>query len=164
MQLLCTVNNTLHAQQIASNLHFVDPTILPEWSTYVVSIVVVNRYDVPIWGTLLAVQGLKFRLLARPVTQAQCGLRCKAKQINLWRASGWMLLAWSHCRWGMGTKLGASPSARQRDAHDASGRLTSFSVKEWGSRALPRSSWSVHRWCGQSMFVVDTSTVESQVA
>ena len=41
-----------------------------------------------------------------------------------------------HCRWGVGAKCGASPSARQRDAHDASGRLTSFSVEEQGSRAL----------------------------
>ena len=35
-----------------------------------------------------------------------------------------------HCRWGVRTKCGASPSARRRDAHDASGRLTSFSVEE----------------------------------
>ena len=42
------------------------------------------------------------------------------------------------------TKHGASPSARQRDAHGASGRLTSFSVEEQVSRVLPRSSWHVH--------------------
>jgi len=37
------------------------------------------------------------------------------------------------------------PSARRRDAHDASGRLTSFSIEERGSSVLPRSSWRVHR-------------------
>jgi len=45
----------------------------------------------------------------------------------------------------VGAKRGASPSARRRDAHDASGRLLSFSIEERGSRALPRSSWCVHR-------------------
>ena len=30
----------------------------------------------------------------------------------------------------------ASPSVRRRDAHDASGRLMSFSVEEQGRRAL----------------------------
>ena len=34
-----------------------------------------------------------------------------------------------NCRWGVGAKCGASPSTRQRDAHDASGRLKSFSVE-----------------------------------
>ena len=48
---------------------------------------------------------------------------------------------WSHCWWW-------GPSARRRDAPDASGRLMSFSVEGRGSRALPRSSWHVHRWCG----------------
>ena len=47
--------------------------------------------------------------------------------------------------WGLGAKRGSSPSARRRDAPDASGRLTSFSVEERGSRALPRSTWRVHR-------------------
>ena len=37
------------------------------------------------------------------------------------------------------------PSARQRDAPDTSGRLTSFSVEGRGSRMFPRSSWRVHR-------------------
>ena len=46
---------------------------------------------------------------------------------------------------GGGTKRWASPSVRQRDAHDASGRLKSFSVEERGSRALPQNSWRVHR-------------------
>ena len=45
---------------------------------------------------------------------------------------------------GVGAKCGVSPSARRRDAHNASGRLMSFSVEERGSRALPRSSWCVH--------------------
>ena len=49
----------------------------------------------------------------------------------------------------------------RRDALDASSRLTSFSVEERGNRALPQSSWHVHRWSGQSVFVVDTSTVDS---
>ena len=39
---------------------------------------------------------------------------------------------------------GWEPSARQRDAPDATGRLMSFSVEGLGSRVLPRSSWSVH--------------------
>ena len=50
--------------------------------------------------------------------------------------------AWSHCLWW-------GPSTRRRDAPDASSRLTSFSVEGRGSRALPRSSWRVHRWCGR---------------
>ena len=37
------------------------------------------------------------------------------------------------------------PSVRRRDAPDATGRLTSFSVEGRGSRVLPRSSWRVHR-------------------
>ena len=37
------------------------------------------------------------------------------------------------------------PSAKPRDAPDATGRLTSFSVEGRGSRALPRGSWRVHR-------------------
>ena len=59
---------------------------------------------------------------------------------------------------GGGDQARASPSARRRDAHDASSRLTSFSVEERGSRALPRSSWR------RSVFAVDTLTVDSQVA
>ena len=31
--------------------------------------------------------------------------------------------------------------ARQKDAHDASSRLMSFSLERQGSRALPRTSW-----------------------
>ena len=49
---------------------------------------------------------------------------------------------------GVEAKHKASPNARHRDAPDASGRLTSFSVdavEERESRALPRSSWRVHR-------------------
>ena len=56
---------------------------------------------------------------------------------------------------------GWGPSVRQRDAPDASGRLTSFSVEERGSKALPQNSWHVHRCCGQSMFVVDTLMVDT---
>ena len=48
---------------------------------------------------------------------------------------------------------------RRRDAADASGRLTSFNIEGRGSRALPRSSWRVHRCCGRSAFVVDNLTV-----
>ena len=40
--------------------------------------------------------------------------------------------------------------ARWRDATDASGRLASFRVERRGSRALPQSSWCVHRCCGRS--------------
>ena len=40
----------------------------------------------------------------------------------------------------METKHGASPSTRQRDADDASGRVTSFSVEERGSRALRKAA------------------------
>ena len=40
---------------------------------------------------------------------------------------------------------GWRPSTRRRDAPNASGRLTSFSVEERESRALPQSSWRVHR-------------------
>ena len=53
--------------------------------------------------------------------------------------------AQSHCWWGVGAKRETSPSARQRDAPDTTGRLASFSVEGRGSRALPRSSWCVHR-------------------
>ena len=66
--------------------------------------------------------------------------------------------AWPHCRWGWG------PSTRQKDAPDATGRLKSFNVEGRGSRALPRSSWRVHRWCGRFAFAIDTSTVDSRVA
>ena len=48
-----------------------------------------------------------------------------------------------------------------RDAPNATGRLTSFIVERWGSRALLRSSWHVHRSCGQSVFTVDTLTVDT---
>ena len=37
-------------------------------------------------------------------------------------------------------------------------RLVSFSVEGRGSRALPRSSWRVHRCCRRSAFVVDNLT------
>ena len=40
----------------------------------------------------------------------------------------------------MRAKREASPSARRRDAPDATGRLKSFNVEGRGSRALPRSS------------------------
>ena len=66
--------------------------------------------------------------------------------------------AWPHCR------CEASPSARRRDAPDATGRLTSFSVEGRGSRALPQSSWRVHRWYGRFAFAVDTLTLDSRVA
>ena len=59
---------------------------------------------------------------------------------------------------------GWGPSARQRDAPDASGKLTSFSVEGRGRRALPQSSWRVYRWCGRSVFTVDTLRVDSWVA
>ena len=49
-------------------------------------------------------------------------------------------------------------------AWDATGRLTSFSVEERESRALPRSSWCVHCWCRLSVFAVNTLTVDSKVA
>ena len=39
-----------------------------------------------------------------------------------------------------------------RDAPDASGRLASFSGERRGSGVLPRSSWHVHRHCGNSAF------------
>ena len=51
---------------------------------------------------------------------------------------------------------GGRPIARQRDAPDATGRLTSLSVEGRGSRALPRSSWRVHRRCGRFAFAVNT--------
>ena len=44
------------------------------------------------------------------------------------------------CRWGVEAKREASPNARRRDAPDASGRLTSFSVEGRESRVLPRSN------------------------
>ena len=44
---------------------------------------------------------------------------------------------------GGGDQAWVVAEARRRDAHDASGRLTSFSVEEQGSRALPPSSWHV---------------------
>ena len=40
--------------------------------------------------------------------------------------------------------------------------MASFSVDGRGSRALPRSSWRVHRCCRRSAFAVDNLTVESQ--
>ena len=40
----------------------------------------------------------------------------------------------------MRAKREASPSMRQRDAPDATGRLKSFNIEGQGSRALPRSS------------------------
>ena len=59
---------------------------------------------------------------------------------------------------------GGGQGARWRDAPNASGRLTSFSVKGRESRALPRSSWCVHCWCEQFVLAVDTLTVDSWVA
>ena len=44
----------------------------------------------------------------------------------------------------MRAKREVSPSARRKDAPDATGRLKSFNVEGRGSRALPRSSWRVH--------------------
>ena len=44
----------------------------------------------------------------------------------------------------MRAKREVSPSARRKDAPDATGRLKSFNVEGGGSRALPRSSWRVH--------------------
>ena len=69
-----------------------------------------------------------------------------------------------HCRWEMRAKREALLSARRGDAPDATGRLKSFNVEGRGSRALPRSRWRVHRWCGQFAFAVDTLTVDSRVA
>ena len=46
---------------------------------------------------------------------------------------------------GVGAKCEASPNTKWRDAPDATGRVTSFRVEGRGSRALPRSSWRVHR-------------------
>ena len=40
---------------------------------------------------------------------------------------------------------GWGPSAKRRDAPDATGRVTSFSVEGRGSRVLSRSSWRVCR-------------------
>ena len=72
--------------------------------------------------------------------------------------------AWPHCRWGIRAKCEVSPSVTRKDAPDATGRLKSFNVEGQGSRALPRSSWRVHRWCGRFTFAVDTLTVDSWVA
>ena len=46
---------------------------------------------------------------------------------------------------GGGDKARGVAEWRRRDAHNASSRLTSFSNEKRGSRALPRSSWRVHR-------------------
>ena len=54
-------------------------------------------------------------------------------------------------------------NARRRDVPDVCGRLASFSVEGRGSRALPRSSWGVHRYCRRSAFAVDNLTVDSRV-
>ena len=57
---------------------------------------------------------------------------------------------------------GWGPSVRRRNAPDAIAvGLTSFSVEGRGSRALPQSSWRVHRSCGRSVLAVDTLTVDS---
>ena len=45
----------------------------------------------------------------------------------------------------MRAKREASPSARRKDAPDATRRLKSFNIEGRGSRALPRSSRRVHR-------------------
>ena len=71
-----------------------------------------------------------------------------------------LIKGWLHCYLSMG---GWRPSVRQRDAPDASSRLTSFSVEGWESRVLLRSSWRVYRWCGLSVFVVDALTLDSWV-
>ena len=52
-------------------------------------------------------------------------------------------------------------NTRRRDGTNASGRLVNFSVERRGSRALPQSSWHVHRCCRQSAFAVDNLTAES---
>ena len=49
--------------------------------------------------------------------------------------------------------VGADREARGGKTPDASGRLVSFSVEGRGSRALPRSSWLVHRCCMQEVCV-----------
>ena len=74
--------------------------------------------------------------------------------------------AWPHChcQWGVEAKCEASPSTWQRDGPNGSGRLTSFSIECQKSRALPQSSWCVHRWCGWSLFAVHTLMVDSRVA
>ena len=46
---------------------------------------------------------------------------------------------------GVGAKREALPSAKRRDAPDATGRVTSFSVEGRGSRVLSQSSWRVCR-------------------
>ena len=49
------------------------------------------------------------------------------------------------CWWGVEAKRESLPNARRRDAPDDSGRVTNFGVEGRESRALPRSSWRVHR-------------------
>ena len=66
---------------------------------------------------------------------------------------------------GVSTRVGRGRGVTERkargriDATEASGRLASFGVKGRGSRVLPRSSWCVHRCCGQSAFAVDNLTI-----
>ena len=43
-------------------------------------------------------------------------------------------------------------STRWRDTPDTSSRLVSFSDVGWRSRALPQSTWCVHRCCRRSVF------------
>ena len=57
---------------------------------------------------------------------------------------------------------GWRPSARWRDAPDASGRLTSFSVEGRKSRRF-REVAGVSLLMRRSVFAVDISTVDSQV-
>ena len=72
---------------------------------------------------------------------------------------------WPHCRWGGEDQaLGIAQREAERCSWRYRYRLTSFNVEGRGSRALPRSSWRVHRWCGRFAFAVDTLTVDSRVA
>ena len=51
---------------------------------------------------------------------------------------------------------GVGPEREARDGEMLpSGSLASFSVERRGSRALPQSSWRVHRRCERSAFAVD---------
>ena len=59
--------------------------------------------------------------------------------------------------------VGGGTGSWAQDAPNTSGRLTNFNVEGRGSKALSQSSWCVHRWCRQSMFVIDTLTVGNWV-
>ena len=58
-------------------------------------------------------------------------------------------------------EVSARGGGGEREARDGemlpSGGLASFSVERRESRALPQSSWRVHRRCGRSAFAVDNS-------